>query len=183
MSRAVNSKTVVDNISDLFQEAATFGTSSDVAPSKSQFITIQFRAGNTGLLDMSLPRSTVWYEVIASMRQSNNPVYMEIDPKTNVITNFLIPLRVKIGDMVPSKENRKDLKVELIISHAVHHLRHTNPMFRKLERQLRIAKQKGVEVLVTETPDDHEIIDVRISPDSSDSNVTYNKSTEHTRKS
>jgi hypothetical protein len=183
VSRAVNPKTVVDNISDLSLPAPTFDTASGVTAPKSQYITVKFRAGHTGLLDMSLPRTKVWHEVIASMRQSNNPVYVEIDAETNIITELLIPLRVKVGNMVPSKENRKDVEVELIISQAVHHLRHTNPMFSKLEKQLKIAKQRGVEVLVTERSDDHEIIDVRKSSDSSDSDVVYNKSKDPSGKS
>jgi len=178
VSRTVKAKTVVDNIRELSSPAATKVAPSDVAPPKSQFVTVQFQAGDTGLLNMSLPHTRVWYEVIASMRQSNKPVYVEIDPQTNVITELLIPLRVKVGNMVPSKENRNDMEVELIISHAVHHLRHANPLFQKLAKQLKSAKQKGSEVLVTERPDNHEIIDVRISSDSLDSKKTSNKSAE-----
>lgn len=174
----VKAKTVVDNIHELSSPEATKVDGSDVTLSKSQFVTVQFQTGDIGLLDMSLPRTRIWYEVIASMRQSNNPVYVEIDPETNVITELLIPLRVKVGEMVPSEENRKDLKVELIISHAVHHLRHANPQFKKLAKQLMNAKQKGLKVLVTERPDEHEIIDVRISSDSLDSKKTSNKTAE-----
>jgi hypothetical protein len=56
-----------------------------------KYVTVAFQAGRSAQLDMTKPHSKVWASVLDSMRQSNAPVYVEIDPAANEITNLLIP--------------------------------------------------------------------------------------------
>lgn len=130
----------------------------------SGFVAVSFQSGRGGLLDMSLPRSTVWAEVLDSLRQSNLPAYVEIDPATDHITELLCPLRVRVG-AVSEVGASGDVEVELVISQARHYLRRSNPDFQGLLESLRTAHRDQILVLVTEKLETHEIIDVRPAPD------------------
>jgi hypothetical protein len=105
----------------------------------------------------------VWADVLESLRRSNLPTYVEIDPATNLITELLQPFAVRVGALSPAPAGDV-VEVELIISHARHHLRRSNPDFQQLFNALQAARQRGTTVLVTETRDAHEIIDVRPLP-------------------
>ena len=67
-----------------------------------KFVTVSFQGGRTGLLDMALPRSATWSYVLDSLRQANEPAYVEIDPQTNTITELLIPLTVTVDALKPT---------------------------------------------------------------------------------
>src|SRR5262249_50330752 len=118
---------------------------------------ISFRAGRSGRLDMAKPHSRVWASVLDSMRESNAPVYVEIDPATGEITDLRVPLSVGVENITPVGE---DMEVELVISHAKHFLRRSNPDFEQLLETLERARANKGLVAVTET-EDHDIIDVR----------------------
>jgi len=125
----------------------------------SQLVTVSFQSGKSCFLNMSLPKSVVWAEVLDSLRQENQPVFVEIDPKTNVITELLCPLTVKVGEITPTDQGG-DVEVELIVSHALHYLRSKQVNFKELLKTLQTAHKQGTKVIVTET-DENEIIDVR----------------------
>jgi hypothetical protein len=110
------------------------------------------------MLDMSVPRSAVWAEVLESLREANQPAYVEIDPATHYIVQLLCPLTVRVGAITPADDG---VQVELIISHARHYLRRGDPHYQEMLDTLRAAQKNGNELLVTETLDDHTIIDVR----------------------
>ncbi len=128
-----------------------------------QPITVNFESGQTAILDMSRLRSTVWMEVLDSLRQANLPTYIEIDLATRAITELLIPQAVKVQKL-STAPGENDVEVELIISQARHFLRRANPDFQQLLDALRAAQAAGSTVLVTETLEEHEIIDVRPAP-------------------
>jgi hypothetical protein len=128
-----------------------------------QYVTISFQAGRSGRLDLTKPHAAVWASVLDSMRQSNAPAYVEIDPATSEITNLLVPLTVGVENITPVMN---DMEVELIISHAKHFLRRTNPDFEQLLETLERARVNKTLVAVTET-EDHDIIDVRPLPGTS----------------
>jgi hypothetical protein len=109
---------------------------------------------------MADPQSALWASVLNSLRQTDQPVYVEVDRATNVVTQLLLPLRVRVRDLTPLP-NGDAVDVELIVSHARHTLQRTNPEFDKLLERLQAAHGQGTTVLVTEMPDTHEIIDVR----------------------
>ncbi len=149
-----NPNALVDGVRELSPLSAR------LAQPLQQTVTVNFEGGKSAYLDMTIPRSKVWAEVLNNIRETNRKAYVEIDPASNLITQLLCPLPVKIGAITPiGKEG--DAEVELIISHARHYLRRKNPDFQELLKMLQAAKKQKKEVLVTETLDDHEIIDVK----------------------
>jgi Glutaminase len=127
------------------------------------YVTIPFQSGRSGRLDLSKPHASVWAGVLDSMRQSNLPAYVEIDPATSEITNLLVPLSVGVENITPVMNDRE---IELVISHAKHFLRATNPDFHQLLEALERARVNKTLVAVTETAD-HDIIDIRPLPGTS----------------
>ena len=71
---------------------------------RARVIEINFEGGKSGFLELKDRRSAAWADVIDDMRQSNQSVYVEIDPQTNVITEVLVPLAVKVGGMKPLED-------------------------------------------------------------------------------
>jgi glycine/D-amino acid oxidase-like deaminating enzyme len=147
---------VVDAVQDLlhaveFRETATGRPSLD-------YLTVAFADGRTGLLDMTIHRSVVWADVLASLRETGQPAYVEIEPDTGLITLLLLPIRYTVARIEPDPEG---LEVELVVSHAGHYVRRSNSDFDELRERLQAALERRTPVLVTETLDEHEIIDVR----------------------
>lgn len=149
---------LVDEIRDVAQVAELRAEISERPPP--QILSVTFASGQSGLLDVSRAQDAVWADVLRSLQERRQPAYVEIDPETSFISALLLPLRFTVGSIKPAAE-RGALEVELVISHARHVLRRSNPDFARLRRTLQAAQEEGVEVLVTETPDEHEIIDVR----------------------
>ncbi len=122
---------------------------------------VRLAGGQVGLLNRADPRYSVWANVLESLRDAGQPAYVEIDPATRYITELLVPLRVRVGGIVP---NANGVEVELIISHARHYLRRGTPHFQEMLEALQTAQREGGEVLVAETLDEHVMIDVRPAP-------------------
>ncbi len=123
-------------------------------------VTVSFKTGQTGVLDMKNPVATVWAEMLDFLNQTQKPVYVEIDPETKIITQLIIPETGNVLDLTPLENG--DIDINLAPSAAPHYIRHTNPEFASLRQTLQAAKDDGSEVLVTSTPEEHEIIDVKI---------------------
>jgi hypothetical protein len=126
--------------------------------SAARYIEVAFAGGRTGLLDLTTYRGRVWADVLRSLREMAQPAYVEMDPKTHVITQLLQPLRSEVVRVVRVKDG---FEVELVESHARHYLRKSNPQFNELRKALEAARAGKAPVLVTEILDEHEIIDVR----------------------
>lgn len=152
---------LVDGIESVSPARETFAGRPEETPS--EVVTVNFQGGRLGQLDMDTPRAAVWAEVLDSVRQANEPVYVEIDPNTNAITELLLPREVRVG-AIAQITPIDDVEVELLISQARHYLRRANPDFQELLTTLQAAQAEGSFVLVTETLDGHEIIDVRPLP-------------------
>jgi exoribonuclease II len=75
------------------------------------------------------------------------------------VTELLIPLRVQVGTLTTLSNG--DIDVELVVSSARHTLRRDHPAFNQLLAQLQFASDQRTAVWVTETPETHEIVDVR----------------------
>lgn len=125
-------------------------------------LTIRFASGQTARLDPADPQSVAWAEILDDLRKLHAPVYVEVDPRTGAITRLLIPLTVTVSAVHPTAAG--DVEAELEISHARHVVRPTNPDFKQIVAALQAAQRQGTPVIVTETEDDHEIIDVRSAP-------------------
>lgn len=154
-----NPYALVDTVSNRLQ--ATEATA--IRQAQRQLMTVSFQGGQSAFLDTVNPRSQVWADVLDSVQQTNQPVYVEIDPATNVITQLLVPLVVQVASLNLA-EAGDEVEVELVISHARHYLRRSNPDFQYLLTTLQAAQAQGTTVAVTESPTDHEIIDVRPLP-------------------
>jgi hypothetical protein len=131
-------------------------------PGKPSVVEVNFDGGRSGALELRDRRSAVWADVIDNMRVSNQSVYVEIDPQTNIITELLIPLPVRVGGMKPLADG--DIEVELIVSQARHYLRRSNPDFQELSEALKRSMDENLGVLITEALNTHDIIDVRADP-------------------
>jgi sugar phosphate isomerase/epimerase len=107
---------------------------------------------------MTADRSRIWADVLRSLSESGQPAYVEIDPETSAITQLLLPIPYRVQRIAPARDG---LEVELVISHARHYLRKSNPRFEELRKALEAARAAQAPVLVTETLNEHEIIDVR----------------------
>lgn len=149
-----NPNALVDGVGDLSAPARA----ARAAEPTPQFLTVKFQGGRTGLLDMTSHRGVVWADVLQSLRQAHQPAYVEIDPKTNRITELLCPVNMTVAAVKPADDG---VEVELIISQARHYLRRRHPDYQELLSLLQTAQKDRTPVLVTETLDSHEIIDVR----------------------
>src|SRR5437763_1987712 len=108
-------------------------------------------------LDPENPRSAGFAQVLDGLSKLGMPVYVEIDPATNVATRVLVPA---VGRIVSVNAADDDLDVELDTSHARHVLRRGEPDSTELERELRNAMTESRPVIVVED-DAHNIIDIR----------------------
>ena len=151
-------KTLVDGVSSL--SAPSELLTAKIAGPTSGLVTVQFLGGREGFLDMADARSAVWAEVLDSIRQNNQPAYVEIDPRSNVITALHCPIVVGVAAIHPT-DSSEDVEVELVISHARHFLRKAHPDFKANLEILQDALKNKTKVVVTESHDGHEIIDVR----------------------
>jgi hypothetical protein len=122
-------------------------------------LTVTFKTGQTGILDMKNPRAVHWAKRIDEMAQADKPVYVEIDQESNVITNVRIPMIYKVKRLDPGDHG--NLLVRLQPSSAIHLLLRSDPNFESMRDSLQAALADGSERLITETRDEHEIIDVR----------------------
>ena len=124
---------------------------------------VQFQGGQVCQLDLADPRARAWAAVLESLRLANLPAFVETDPASNRITRVLCPRAVTVAAVAPAPAGDRR-EVELEISHARHFLRRSNPDFEELRRTLEEAREKGSPILVTETLEQHEIIDARPVP-------------------
>ncbi len=125
-------------------------------------VAIRFTGGKVGVLDVSALPGSLWVSVLRNLHELKQPVYVEIDPATSLVTQVLQPKLQPVGTIEPV-DHRGDLRVEFRNSHASHFLRRTHPQYAALLQVLRDAQAKEFAVWVTETLNTHEIIDVRPS--------------------
>ncbi len=152
---------IVDGVSEVATAAHLRGER--LAPTTPAILRVKLRGGQSVLLDMNLPQSAIWADVLQSLRDTGQPAYVEVNPETKVITQLLLPRAVMVESVAPTVE-KDGVQVELMISHARHFLRRSNANYNQLLRALETARKEKATVLVTETPDTHEIIDVRPVP-------------------
>ncbi len=126
-------------------------------------VRVTFTSGRVGTLDMRYPRAAHWAKMIDSQKARNLPVYVEIDPETDAVTNLLLPQVFKV-ETVALDENG-DLLVALHPSSGGHVVLASDPNFEAMRESLESAAADGTLQLITETRDEHEIIDVGPAPE------------------
>ncbi len=122
-------------------------------------LVVRFARNVRGVLDLASPRDAVWFDVMRELQAVGRPVYVEIDDGNGQITTFLQPREQPVGEI--RKLRNGDVEVELLLSHAMHVLPHEHPRFEALLRRLEGARRENAMVWVVETPDTHEILDVK----------------------
>jgi Glutaminase len=127
-------------------------------------VKITFETGREALLDLSYPRAEVWAKMIDHLEKNNRPVYVEIDPDTDMIIKLYMPQAARVFQIQPSGE--EIVYVTFHTSHARHYLRRNHPNFQQMLDALQAAKDDNTVVLVTATFPEFEIIDVRPLPPS-----------------
>jgi hypothetical protein len=127
-----------------------------------QLVAIRFAGGSVGVLDVSASPGSVWASVLRNLHELAQPVYVEINPATDLITQVLQPKLQPVGAIEPA-ENRADMRVEFLRSHSRHFLRRTHPRYAAMLQLLREAQAKNLSVWVTDSLNTHEILDVRPS--------------------
>jgi hypothetical protein len=122
-------------------------------------IDVRFGDGTAARLDPTSARDRVWAEVLESLRDTRQPAYVEIDPKTRYITSLLLPQELVVTDIreIPGTVY---LEIDMEISEARHYLRREHPRFDELRKILERARRKNEAVLVTESLDGSAIVDV-----------------------
>lgn len=128
---------------------------------ETRYRAVVFASGSSARLDLEDSRATGWLAALDEMRAAGLSAYVEVDPATGVITELLCPLPVVVGEL---RERDDGVDVELVVSQARHRLSRDNPEYGELLTALRRAHESREPVLVTETLDEHEIIDVRPDP-------------------
>jgi hypothetical protein len=123
-----------------------------------QFVTVQLRGGRSARLEMGTPMAALWFDILEFQLQSNTPVYLEVDLNTKEIQELLVPMVMQVAALTPTQDA---VEVELNVSAAIHGLKRSNPDFAQILDILEAALQDGSTLWVTETRDEHEIIDVR----------------------
>ena len=123
--------------------------------------TWEFADGQTVLVGPDASHGNTYSQVLADLQTIGAPAYVEVDPDTNAIQVLLIPVEGEVSALHQLPEG--DVMVELEPSSAQHFLRASNPSFGQFMETLQGAQANSTLVLVTETPDSHEILDVRMS--------------------
>jgi len=123
-------------------------------------VTVQLTSGESGRLDMTDPRAVLWARIIEELAEEHRPVYLEIDEEMGVITNLLIPALYRVERV--DEDEHGDLMIRLQPSHAVHFVLRSDPNSSAMQSSLWAALADGSDRLITETRDEHEIIDVRL---------------------
>lgn len=120
-------------------------------------ISVELEGERRVRLDPADSRSAGFAKVLDGLSKQGLPVYVEIDPATQAVTQLLIPHVARVVSISPSEGT---LDIELEPSHARHHLRLGEADSAEMERELRDALQSGRLLIVTED-DAHHIIDIR----------------------
>jgi hypothetical protein len=136
--------------------------SARLAQEQAQTVTVNFEGDRIGLLDLSQPHASVWAKIIDYLQKNNRPVYVEIDPDTNIIIKLYIPEAARVWKIKPQGE--EVVYVTFYTSEARHYLRRNHPDFQKMLDALQAAMDANSTLLVTSTHHDFEIIDVRPLP-------------------
>ncbi|MFW9844621.1 MAG: protein-glutamine glutaminase family protein, partial [Candidatus Thorarchaeota archaeon] len=125
-------------------------------------VTVTFDDERIGLLETKNPRAAHWANILEHLEKEDLPVYVEIDPETGYITQLFMPEASKVRSLEPQENG--DLLVHLSPSHTHHYLRKKHGNFDTIRNILQTAIDEKSWVLVTETLNTHEIVDVISDP-------------------
>jgi hypothetical protein len=112
-------------------------------------LSIELDGGRVVRLDPQDKRSEGFARVFASLAELGNPVYLELDPKTEAVARIIVP---RVGRVRAVREVDGGIEIQLEKSHARHLLRRDHPDFEEMERALGEAESSGRLLMLS--PDD-----------------------------
>lgn len=140
-------------------EPAPPGPDTAGAGGDSQQFSISFDNGQTVRLDPADPRSRAFAEVLEDARREAVAAFVEVNPRTQALARVFFPhiARVLGIKRLPSG----DVEVLLKPSSGRHVLNRTTPDFEEILAALSEAHERKATLAITETPNEHDIIDAR----------------------
>ena len=126
------------------------------------YYSVHFAGAKTAKLAASDPRSAALADILRDAWASSIEAFVDLDPATDGITRLYFPHVARVTGLHPSPTG--DIDVRLRPSAGVHVLRRSNPDFEDLQDRLTEARDKKETLAVTETPNEHEVIDARGVP-------------------
>ena len=123
-------------------------------------VSVRFKGGQSIALNLSDARHRGWSRILESQQRLGKPVYVDLDPNTSELRRLLFPLTSTVRALRPHVAP-PGLAIELTLSAAVQVLRDSHPRYAEFSALLREALERGTALLVTDTNDTHEIVDVR----------------------
>src|SRR5579871_4246408 len=119
--------------------------------------------GETFEIDPGDRRAATWLKVLDELARDGEHAFVQFDPATRRIVTLLLPRAIAVKDVAAQAAGDRH-EVELAGSAAVHFVRPSSAEYGELLAALRAARASGRAVLVTETLDTHEIVDVSPAP-------------------
>ncbi|NMB75711.1 MAG: hypothetical protein GYA21_11360 [Myxococcales bacterium] len=129
-----------------------------VAPPQGGFIEVSLRDHEPVRLDEARILTTAHLSFLQTSRDYKTAVYLEIDPATRVIDEVLAPYD---SPVLSVNEQADRAEVLLVYSAAYHFLLRSHPDYARMISDLRSSVEHGNNLLITESRDEHFIIDVR----------------------
>jgi hypothetical protein len=106
------------------------------------------------------PAFAFWSRLLTVSRGYGWPLYARCDPDSGTVRVLLPANAYTVAEVRPDPEGG-GRSVAFVESHALHRLRGSRPDHEGMARRLEEAQRTGCRVLVTESPRDPEILDVR----------------------
>lgn len=123
---------------------------------------IAFGGGQRAFLRSDDPATSADLELLTLVQETGLPAYAEVDADTREVQRLDVPMVTRVLALVPLK--RGGWHVMLDESAARHVIRPGVARYDEMVRTLVESCSAGRTVLVTDDPDDHDIVDVREAP-------------------
>lgn len=122
---------------------------------------VESASGVDALIDNSQPYAKVWLEILEERRQHGDLVFLEISDESRQVLRFLLPFRDRVAALFGGKE---EVLIALEMFEAIRHLNRSHPRFSHFYELLEAARAQRAPVIITDDPETHEIVDVRLAP-------------------
>ena len=154
-------KVIVDRVRSVTRAEQLVGGSPQP---KGRTLAVVLLTKSTVMLDVQPPKGAAWERILKEFQRLDKPVYLAVDPSTNLIVDVNRPRSVFILKVAANLEEKKGYRVDLEISPAVHYVESGNEDRQSLLKSLRSALDTRTRMLVTIGLRRGEIIDVRPDP-------------------
>jgi hypothetical protein len=126
------------------------------------FYWVHFAGGRSVRLDRRNPRSVDMAELLKDAKDDGLYAFVDLDPITHEIARLYFPHIARVTGLRPLESG--DVEVRLKSSAGLHLLRRTNRDFDEILAVLTDAMNRRATLAVSETPNEHEVIDARALP-------------------